>query len=61
MVLVKTVGDGYGLYSRVHLQVQCEGAEVTCRCIDPSLTWLCWVKTCHGGGSGSRSPHHGGL
>jgi hypothetical protein len=32
------------------------GAEVTRRCIDLSLARLCRVKTCHGGGSGLRSP-----
>ena len=31
------------------------GAGATRGNIAPSLTWLCRVKTCHGGGSGSRS------
>src|SRR6266850_7922205 len=32
------------------------GAGATRGNIAPSLTRLCRVKTCHGGGSGSRSP-----
>jgi hypothetical protein len=47
-------GVGYDSGKSLCFRVRREGAEATCGYIDPSLTRLCRVKTCHGGGSGSR-------